>query len=593
MNQLRKLSYLFLINLFVFGACKNDDSTSMDDPIIIEDDMVFPPPPPASYLNGSITGTVVDKAGNALEDVTIISNNNTTETDQNGVFTFKDIQINKFGALVTAEKDGYYYNAKVIRPEEDKMSFTKIMLLEKVLSGTVNSSSGGKIMTNGDASVDLPADGIKTADGSLYTGEVNVYATWLDPTSEDLFLEMPGDLRAIDGSDAQVQLMTYGMIGVELESSTGEALNLADGQTATIELPVPSELLADAPATIPLWHFDEAMGYWIEEGEATLEGDRYVGTVEHFSFWNCDVPGNFIDLSGTVISEAGGVGGLLVEVSVNGNGASGYGYTNEDGFFSGYVPGDQALTITVYDDCGAEIYTAEIGPFSADTQLDNIVINPSYSFVTFSGTMNCNGDAVSNGYVRINFGSQQSIIPVNSDGSFSANLSVCSATSVEVVGFDLDELQQSVAANYSIDGLTELDLGALNVCQVELDEYFIVTIDGSNTFTLTDPQVLTDSIGISETVFIAESLNSNVICFANFLGLDIPSEVIIFDGQFSNSTQSYSVSAQSSAGDFNLIFSVFENYSGGIFQGTIDGVALDNNTGDTVTISGSFKLIVD
>jgi len=188
MNQLKKLPYLLLITLFFFGACKNDDS-SMDDPFIVEDDIVIPPPP-VSFLNGSITGTVIDKAGNALENVNIVSNNNTTSTDQNGVFTFKDIQLNEYGALVTAEKDGYYYNAKVIRPEKDKMTFTKIMLIEKELSGTVSATSGGKISTNGEASVDLPANGFKSEDGNAYTGNVNVYATWLDPTSEDLFLEM-------------------------------------------------------------------------------------------------------------------------------------------------------------------------------------------------------------------------------------------------------------------------------------------------------------------------------------------------------------------------------------------------------------------
>ncbi len=586
MNQLRKLSYFFLITLFLCGACKNDDS------VLAEDDMVFPPSfPTASYLNGSVSGTVIDKAGNPLADVTISSNNNTTETDENGVFLFKDIQLNEYGALVTAEKDGYHYNAKVIRPEKDKMAFTKIMLLEKTLSGTVNSNSGGLVITNGEASIDLPPNGIKTANGDAYNGNVNVYATWLDPTSEDLFLEMPGDLRAADINNSQVQLRTFGMIGVELESDGGEALNLADGQSATIELPVPSELIGDAPTTIPLWYFDETNGYWVEEGHATLEGDRYVGTVTHFSFWNCDVPSNFIDLSGTVVSEAGAVEGLLVEVSIGSNGASGYGYTNEDGFFSGYVPGDEVLTIQVFDDCGLSIYSAEIGPFTEDTQLDNIAVNPDFDFVTFSGTLDCNGAGNSDGYVKVGFGANQSIIPVNSDGSFSANLSLCSATEVVITGYDLTNSQQSIAVSYNINGLTSLDLGNINACEIDLEEFFIATIDGY-TYTLTDFQTTIDYISGPEVYFAIYTNNSHISLQSLFLGLNTPSEFLHFVADFNDGNQAIWVHTPTND-DLTVIYSAHDATPDGVVQGSLNGNVYNNTSGTTVPMSAQFKFIVD
>jgi photosystem II stability/assembly factor-like uncharacterized protein len=68
---------------------------------------------------------------------------------------------------------------------------------------------------------------------------------------------------------------------------------------------VPSSILANAPATIPLWYFDEEQGTWIEEGSATLQNGSYVGNVGHFSSWNADAPIQTSFLKGRVLCEDG------------------------------------------------------------------------------------------------------------------------------------------------------------------------------------------------------------------------------------------------------------------------------------------------
>ncbi|MBK9415741.1 MAG: hypothetical protein IPN62_00315 [Flavobacteriales bacterium] len=101
-------------------------------------------------------------------------------------------------------------------------------------------------------------------------------------------------------------MLSYGMAGVELSDAAGNRVELAQGSQATVRFPIPEGQQADAPPTIPLWWFDEELGYWVQEGEAQREGNDYVGQVTHFSWWNCDVPANFVLLKGNVLDQASG-----------------------------------------------------------------------------------------------------------------------------------------------------------------------------------------------------------------------------------------------------------------------------------------------
>ena len=108
---------------------------------------------------------------------------------------------------------------------------------------------------------------------------------------------------ADDRNNNRVTLASYGMIAVELESTAGEKLQIATGNSATLTMPIPSSIQSSAPATIALWSVNEQTGIWKEEGTATRSGSNYVGTVSHFSFWNCDISIPAVNLSMTIKDE--------------------------------------------------------------------------------------------------------------------------------------------------------------------------------------------------------------------------------------------------------------------------------------------------
>lgn len=458
MKLSNSLHLFFILSLLILSSCEKDKP--IDSP-------ERPTEIPEVFIRASINGTVVDESENPLKNIIVQTGINTSLTDENGVFTFNNIETNENGTVVNINQDGYFKNTKVITTNEGETSITKIMLVERNMTASFDSSNGGKATMNGGATVELPAEGVRLESGSIYTGSVNVYATYLDPTSEDLNLRMPGDLRATNTEDETVKLVTYGMVAVELEGDNGEALNVAEGQTATIEMPVPDALLGSAPETIPLWYFDELRGYWIEDGVGTLTDDNtYVGTVTHFTYWNYDLPYPFVSLEGKIKdSKMEDVSGVRVDIATGTSGETLSGFTGSDGFFAGYIPADQLLTLTVYDEC-VEVYSSEIGPFSEDTVLPAIVISEAdASFITVSGILHdCNDEIETNGYVLIDWQTSNAYITVGDEGSFSGTVGVCDKMEVTISGISNNPFSQGTTTLHDITGLTELEIGIIKTC---------------------------------------------------------------------------------------------------------------------------------
>ena len=81
---------------------------------------------------------------------------------------------------------------------------------------------------------------------------------------------MPGNGKAQTSDGEIVELISAGMMTVDFYDSTGSHLQLATGKTATIQIDLPyTSIGGNALAVgseIPLWHFDESQGIWIEDG---------------------------------------------------------------------------------------------------------------------------------------------------------------------------------------------------------------------------------------------------------------------------------------------------------------------------------------
>lgn len=593
--QIKNIFLLVLLALS-FNACQED--------VIGETETVTINPEPQVTYSSTVKGIVTDENGNALPDVEVIYHNASTTTDINGFFKLRDIQGFEEGALLKLEKTGYFDNYKTFFPELNTTSFMRVVMVDRALEGQVSASSGGQIDIEGGARVTFPSDAFVREDGSNYSGQVSVYAHWYNPSSTQFAASMPGDLRAIDSENQLAQLASFGMLAVELESSSGDELQLKEEVEATMYFPVPASLQSSAPATIETWSLQEDLptsAYWIEESTAELINGEYVGKASHFSFWNCDAPFPVVEIFGKLVD---GDGNPLPYYSmcivVLENAMTGYGWTDQQGGFRGKVPRDKTLELQVKDECGNIVYTQKMGPFSTSVSLGEIVIDLQKNVLIEGTLVDCDGNPVTNGYARIDLENDNIyyIAETNENGMFSIEIIKCSNIGAFTVqGFNFDDNTTSEILEVTNND-SEIDLGIISMCD-QLDEFIRVKTNDGEIFISTDVeakildgnlllQTLGDSLSgdmrftmlidgaqtgdnddISQMMFVVENANSAVWAFCDD------------DGQQSPDCSDIVVTITS--------IGIVGDYAEGEFMGEV----LYQSTGQTATIMGAFRVQID
>lgn len=442
------VSALFIITL-LNGCKKNVDEGPLDPSI---------PPDLTTKVRSSVSGFVTDENNQAVNLANVQVGTLTTSTDKYGYFEVKNVDVVKEAAVVTITKTGYFKGIRTYIAAEGKSAFFRIKLISKTIAGTINGTSGGIITLANGLSISIPTNAVvNAASNTAYTGTVNVAAYWINPTSADLTNTMPGDLRGINTDGNLKLLTTYGMAAVELTGSGGELLQIATGKKVSLNFPIPVSLSSSAPATIPLWYFDEAKGLWKEEGTAKKTGNTYSGEVSHFSYWNCDIPSGLVQFNCTLVNQNGQpIQYAYVKISrVSNLNSWGAGYTDISGYTGGAVPNNTQFKMEVFTNAGCingPIYSQVFTTTTLNISLGTITINTAAFSCNVSGSVtNCSNTALTNGYLILNTGNQYSYYPV-SNGTYNFNITLCSIpATVSIHAQDNSNGQQSPPVNYVLN----------------------------------------------------------------------------------------------------------------------------------------------
>ena len=400
-------------------------------------------------VNRNFQGLILDTSGNPVNNATVQIGNSSAQTSTSGSFSIIGAEVKERFAHVKVSKTGFISGSRVLVPTSGDNRIN-IMLIPNTPTAIITSGANSEVSLPNGTKVKFDGS-FKDASGNAYSGDVQVSLYHLKPSNSYLGELMPGSLLASNASGEARVLETLGMLHVELTGSAGEKLNIANGHTAEISLDIDASQLGTSPTTIPLWSFDEANGIWKEEGTATRVGNKYIGTVSHFSWWNCDAPFPQCNLTVTVNNSANlPISNVKVTIRRPSQTYAVPGITNTSGQVTGIIPANESLTIQILDFCGNVIFTTTAGPFSVGSSntLPTVTLtNSVISTVTINGSLRtCSDSNVTNGTVQLNNTSSTdyfgSIIQNVTNGSFSFVTNICGTSQqFELLGIDHTNLQ--------------------------------------------------------------------------------------------------------------------------------------------------------
>ncbi len=455
---------IFMMVVLAMARCKDSET--------------FIPDPVEQHYNGSAFVEVKDVNGLPLEGVEVNLGTTQIFTDEDGVAYLRNVEMGKT-TYVTATKAGFFHGSRRFYPLKKQTQYLKIILLSNATTQTIHSGHGGLVALEGGMTLNFPADVFVDQSGNNYDGSVSVSAQPIAGGDPNLSYKMPGDLVGKSESNEQQALASMGMVVVELRSASGDLLQVKHGSTVELRVDVPASLIGNAPSTIPMWYFDEASGYWKQEGEASLEGNTYVAHVGHFSYWNCDAYFPTVKWGASFVYDDGSPASQVeVCITIVDLETTRCAYTNEEGVVCGLVAANQVLLMEVKSPCGDVLLSQQIGPFSDTTMMGPFTIpSSSVTFSAVSGNaVNCNGDPVTNGFAKIKISGQNYYAVLDSvTGAFSHSVINCDQSDVAITVVDEAALKQSLPQTYSYAPV--IDAGTITVCEA-LTEYIDIQVTG-------------------------------------------------------------------------------------------------------------------
>lgn len=446
----------------LFVQCTKDDEIRVDTQTTILEDKEQ-----VTFLI-----QVVDEADAAIPGATLINltTGQSWSADERGLVLLSNLDVPAGGLPIAVETPGKMKMVKLLHGKSESQTAMTLQLYPYDSEMSLQTGATGTI--SGQGSLTLPEQLVQ-ADGSSYTGEVTVQSHYYDPADTRFLERAPGDMSAIGADGNRYTLQSYGMYAVELRDAAGNELSLPEGSTAKLQFPVPSNYNT-VPDEMPLWSMDENTGKWIEEGTVVQQNGFLEAEVSHFSWWNCDLPFEGVNICmKSVDTEGNALSGVQYLISSPDQQVSyATGWTDTDGEFCQQVPADQPLSVNLLWE-GEILASTEIGSFDQNADLGDVTMDLMGNFIRGYG-VDCNNSALSNVLVEYSLNGTNSYTLAEPDGFF--NTFQPGNGTLEVQLFQYQSELNSEALSVDLTAAQSVyDLGQISLCE-DLEPGDVITV---------------------------------------------------------------------------------------------------------------------
>lgn len=450
-------------------------------------------------------GLVLSTDGNPVSGATVTIGSSTVQTNFKGIFVIKNADVKDNFAYVKVTKPGFVNGSRTMVPTSGTNRIN-IMMIPATNTATISAGATATVSLPNGTKVKFDGS-FKDSNGNAYSGNVNVAMFHLKSSDQYLNELMPGSFLA-NSTDGGARVMeTFGMLHVQLTGASGQNLQIANGHTAEMTVAIDAAQTATAPATIPLWSFNEFTGIWQEEGSATKVGNTYVGNVTHFSWWNCDLQSPQAILKVNVKNAAGiPMVNTIVALRRSGQTYDTSGITDNSGAVSGYIPANETLLLKVYDVCNTVIYTANVAPVAAGSTfvLPDITVTSTGNQYTVQGNLKtCANTDVMDGYALLRMASssnffQYMTVPVTGTGNFSFTTYTCAPNPQFILeGYDYANLQTTGEISFTAN-TPVMNFNNLVACN-SISEFVSYKVDNQNVKYVLGSAIVAEWYGLTST----------------------------------------------------------------------------------------------
>ena len=454
-----------------FTACREDIAAD-------ELGVVLPPPTVRPAVPAQVSGTIVDRAGQAVAGAWLRLGQEQTWTNGEGYFYFPSQLLRQSGSLLRVEHGDYFEQSSWLLPLVDARHQLHLQVHERRAQFQTDPSQAQALSQDG-IEVQLAADNFVDTEGKPVLEEVWISLLRIEPEPPAMVQHIPGSWWGTSTTGVAQLLETYGSFALDFSEATGHQLSLAPGRALPCTLDIAYELRDEAPAELPLWHYDAEQGLWRERGLAFRSGNDYVGSIDRPGYWSVAEHQAVIELRGRVERDDGlAQAHSPITLQAEGLRSTYLTQTEANGNFRQRVPANLALDLQLFDRCGGLLYQSPIPPQTMDLTLPDISLTANSSNLSqVTGYLvDCDDGAIRDAQISWEVGGQKFSYELRDTNYFEFTVNLCGAPVLELD--IINNANPMARIHIRRDAAARIDFARLSLCTTTETDFFQIIHDG-------------------------------------------------------------------------------------------------------------------